>query len=73
MHLCTPAIRCTPSNFIGPKDVQGCSAVPEEFSPTAFLAVFLSRGSQRVCVCVCGNRRTTDLLPMSPSSPQKGA
>ena len=36
-----------------PKDVQGCSPAPEEFSFTAFLALFLSRGSQRVRVCVC--------------------
>ena len=36
-----------------PKDVYDSSAVPEEFSFTAFLALFLFRGSQRVCVCVC--------------------
>ena len=47
--------------FFGrPKAVQGCSAAPEEFSPTAFLALFLFRGFNvcvraclRVCVCVC--------------------
>ena len=33
--------------------VWGCSAAPEEFSFTAFLAFFLCRGSQRVIVCVC--------------------
>ena len=32
--------RCTPSVFNRPKDVQGCSAAPEEFTPTAFLVLF---------------------------------
>ena len=33
-----------------PKDVQGCSVAPEEFSFTAFLALFLFRASP----CVLG-------------------
>ena len=37
-----------------PKDVSGCSAAPEEFSFTAFLALSLfSRFSSCACVCVC--------------------
>ena len=37
--------------FGRPKDVQGCSAAPEEFSPTAFLVLLLSFSrSQRVCL-----------------------
>ena len=41
--------------FGRPKDVQGCSAAPEEFSPTAFLALCLFRGSQRACVVFADN------------------
>ena len=35
-----------------PKDVQGCPAAPEEFSFTAFVALFLF-AVLIVCVCVC--------------------
>ena len=31
------------------KDVWGCSAAPEELSPTAFLALFLFHSFQYVC------------------------
>ena len=44
------AISC--ALFGRPKDVQGCSAAPEEFSLTAFLALFWFHGSQRVCVFI---------------------
>ena len=50
-----------------PKDVQGCSAAPEEFSFTAVLALFLFlRFSLCVCVCVC------DFPPKSPRSAHLG-
>ena len=40
--------------FFGrPKDVGDCSAVPEKLLQPLVFALFLSRGSQRVCVCVC--------------------
>ena len=42
---------CTVSFSIDrPKDVQGCPAAPEEFSFTAFLALFLF-----VIMCVCAH------------------
>ena len=40
MHLCTPALRRTPSEFDGPQDVWGCSASPEAVPPTALALVF---------------------------------
>ena len=41
-----------------PNDVWGCAAAPEEFSFTAFLALFLfSRFSSRARTCVCAERR----------------
>ena len=50
-HRC-PALHI--AAFISrPKDVQDCSAVPEEVVQPLFFALFLSRGSHRVCVCVC--------------------
>ena len=47
------------ASFINrPKDVQGCSAAPEEFSVTA---VLVSRFS--TCVCVGGGGRSADIPP----------
>ena len=61
MHACTSALARTSCYFDRPKDVWGCSAVPEEFAPTAFLVLLLLflrfptcvRGAECVCVCVC--------------------
>ena len=60
LRSCTPALRCTPSNFNRPTDGQGCSTAPEGLSPTAFLVLSLlfSRFPTcvfvSVCVGVCG-------------------
>ena len=55
-----------------PKDVQGCPAAPEEFSFTAFLALFLFlRFSLCVCVCVCVCV-TRVLLSVRPTLPRGG-
>ena len=53
--VCVGVLVCVFTAFVnGPKDVQGCSAVPQELSFTAFLALFLFlRSSLCVCVCVC--------------------
>ena len=42
------------SSFNRPKDVKGCSAAPEEFSPTAALVLFLLVLRFPTCVCVGG-------------------
>ena len=39
--------------FDRPKDIEGCSAAPEEFLPPLFLLCSCFCGSRRVCVCVC--------------------
>ena len=54
LHVCMPALCCTPSTFNRPKDLQGCSAAPEEFLQPLFLC-FRSCfcGSQCVCVRLC--------------------
>ena len=55
-HNCRPGLHAT--LFINrPKDVSGCSAAPDEFSFAAFLALFLFRGSQRMCVLGGGGGR----------------
>ena len=49
MKVCACIVTASHCTLFGRlKDVQGCSAAPEDFSPTAFLALFLFRGSQRV-------------------------
>jgi len=53
LRSCTPALDCTPSNFDRPKDVQGCPAASEEFSPTASLVLSLLFSWLPACVCVC--------------------
>ena len=50
MKVCACIVIVLPCALFGrPKNVQGCPAAPEEFSPTAFLALFLFHGSQRMC------------------------
>ena len=44
---CHPASPCC-LRFTRPKHIENCSAVPEDFSPTAFLCFVVVRGSQRV-------------------------
>ena len=48
LRFCTPALRCTPSNFNRPTDAEGRPAAPGEFS----CFVFVSRFPTCLCVCV---------------------
>ena len=52
LHFCPPTLRCTPSRFNRPKDVQGCSAAPEALTPTAFPVLLLLFLRFPTCVCV---------------------
>ena len=56
----TSAAHCAVPNRL--KDVQGCSAAPEEFSFTAFLALFLF-AVPIVCVCVWVGVRVSSSTP----------
>ena len=42
MCPCVSALHC--ALFAEPKDIQGCSTAPEEFSPTGFPVLSLFRG-----------------------------
>ena len=53
LHSGAPALCCTPPDFNRPKDVKGCPAAPEEFSPTTFVVLSLLFSWFPTCVCVC--------------------